>query len=143
LRVRFAAMVANASTTSNAPTIPSVPAIYNDIITTEEFMLIPVFDASHPSVQVALRAANSPGATTDARNALENRVHRHILDKDSMEGVIRANPHTAVCPTCRHHVRGMIRRENLRIDTALQDQMLQFLRNAVPAGGASSSSTTR
>jgi hypothetical protein len=120
---------------------PVVPTIFNDTIMSNDFMAIPVFDASHPEVQERLRAANAPGATTAARDALEERTNRHPYDKDALEAQIRAGTSwaPAKCYLCRHPADGGIRREYLRIDTALQNQILQFLRNAVAAGG----STTR
>lgn len=109
---------------------PAVPSIYNDIIAAEDFMAMPVFDASHPAVQSALGG----GVST----SINNRDIRHLLDKDSLEAHFRAHPHSyspAKCPTCRHPEHGGMRRENLRIDTALQDEILQFMRNAIAAGG--------
>lgn len=104
---------------------PAVPAIYNDIILGDDFMAIPVFDASHPAIQNALSA----GATT----AINNRDFRHLFDKDALEGHIRAGNSwaPAKCPTCRHPADGGIRRQYLRIDTDLQDEILLFLRTAV------------
>ena len=100
-----------------------------------EIMTIPVFDASHPAVQNALRAANAAGGTS---SALNNRDLRHAMEKDSLEAHMRSGG-TARCPTCRHPERGSgIRRENLRIDTALQDEILQFLRTALGIGASSS-----
>jgi hypothetical protein len=112
---------------------PPIPLIYNDIIMAEDFMAIPIFDASHPTVQNAL----SSGATT----AINNRDIRHLFDKEALEGHIRAGSSwsPAKCPSCRHPEHGGIRRQYLRIDTALQDEILQFLRTAMASGG----STTR
>ncbi len=108
---------------------PDVPLAYNDPINFE-MMSIPVFDASHPAIQTALETGVS----------VDNRDIRHLLDKDTMEAHIAAHPSSwspAKCAICRHPEHGGIRRENLRIDTALQDQILAFLRNAVPAGATS------
>lgn len=107
---------------------PAVPLIYNDPIGME-ILAIPVFDASHPAVQNALRNGES--------TRINNRDLRHILEKDSLEAHIAAG-HSwapAKCHICRHPDHGGIRRENLRIDTALQDEILQFLRTAILAGG--------
>lgn len=71
-------------------------------------MEIPVFDASHPGV--------------------ESRVNRHFMEKDSMEHLLAANTNSGKCPMCRHPEHYGMRRGNLRIDTALQDEILQFLR---------------
>jgi hypothetical protein len=114
---------------------PDVPLAYNDPINFE-MMSVPVFDASHPAIQTALEG----GVST----SIENRDIRHLLDKDTMEAHIAAHPHSwapAKCPTCRHPEHGGVRPENLRIDTALQDQILAFLRNAVPAGATSTTTT--
>jgi hypothetical protein len=112
---------------------PPVPPIYNDTIMAEDFMAIPIFDASHPAVQNAL----SSGATT----AISNRDIRHLFEKDALEAHLRTarSYAPAKCPTCRHPADGGIIRQYLRIDTALQDDILQFLRTAVASGG----STTR
>lgn len=101
---------------------PPVPEIFKDIITTDDFMEFPVFDASHPAVQNAL----SSGST----EAINNRDLRHLFNKDTLEQHIQSG-HSwapAKCPTCRHPEHGGIRPEFLRIDTALQDEILQFLR---------------
>jgi hypothetical protein len=101
---------------------PAVPLIYNDPISME-ILAIPVFDASHPGVQNALRSGES--------TRINNRDLRHILDKDSLEGQIRTLFPTPRCHICRHPNDYLgIRREHLRIDTALQDEILQFLRTA-------------
>jgi hypothetical protein len=115
---------------------PNVPAYFNCSVSMD-FMEIPVFDASHPAVQDALRAVNTPGAAAGAFATLNNRVLRHSLDKDSLEQHFTANPRTAKCPTCRHAQRNeigneMINRRDLLIDTALQDEILGFLRRHVP-----------
>lgn len=116
------------------PNPPAVPAIYQDIIMAEDFMALPVFDASHPFVQAALNAASSSGATT----ALNDRNLRHLFDRDALEAHIRGGTTwaPAKCPRCRHPADGGIRRDYLRIDTALQDEILVFLRNAVNSGGS-------
>jgi hypothetical protein len=112
---------------------PAVPPIYNDTILAEDFMAIPIFDASHPAVQNAL----SSGATT----AINNRDVRHIFDKDALEAHLRTGrSHApAKCPTCRHPEHGGILRSNLLIDTVLQDEILQFLRTAVSTSGGTTS----
>jgi hypothetical protein len=117
-------------------TPPAVPAVYNDIITFDDFMSVPVFDVSHPAVQNAIRDAATGGATT----ALNNRTLRHLFDKDALEAHIATGRSwaPAKCPACRHPADGGIRREHLRIDTALQDEILGFLRTAVGAGGSTS-----
>ncbi len=117
---------------------PVVPTIFNNVIMSEDFMAIPVFDASHPQVQERLRAANASGATTAVRDALEERTIRHPYDKDALEAQIRAGTTwaPAKCYICRHPADGGIRRQYLRIDTGLQDQILQFLRNAVATGAS-------
>lgn len=110
---------------------PAVPLIFNDPVNME-IMAIPVFDASHPAIQAALQGGVS--------SSIDNRDVRHLLDKETMEAHIAAHPHSyapAKCPTCRHPEHGGIRRENLMIDTALQDQILAFLSGAVPAGATS------
>lgn len=115
---------------------PVVPDIFNDAFSGQDFMLIPIFDASHPDLQNALRAACMPGATAaDAAVApLNNRDLRHIYEA---EGLIRAylGPYghggAARCPACRHPDPRQVDRDHLRIDTELQDEILLFLRNAV------------
>jgi hypothetical protein len=110
---------------------PPVPDIYNDIIMGEDFMALPIFDASHPAVQNALSAASA--LAPSAISAVFNRDLRHLFDKDALEAHIRTGTSwaPAKCPTCRHPTDGGIRREFLRIDTALQDEILQFLRTAL------------
>lgn len=113
------------------------PNAFEDIAMAD-FISIPVFDASHPMVQTGLaglRAAlTTPGA--DIRAALSNhRNGRHLVDKDSLEAHIAAGSSwaPAKCMLCRHPEHGGIRREALRIDTGLQDEILEFLRANVPA----------
>ena len=104
---------------------PAVPDIYMCNITKEPFMKIPLFDASHPNV-------NNPN--------VNNRNLRHAYEKDALERYIRSHTNhegtpgeywDVKCPVCRHPEHGGIRRQYVRIDTELQDQILQFLRNAV------------
>lgn len=97
---------------------PAIPEHFVCGIMQVGFMSIPVFDASHKPLQEAIKGTNE--------EAKMNRSIRHTADQESMEGNIRANPHSAVCHVCRHG----IKRENLRIDIALQDEILAFLRNA-------------
>lgn len=114
----------------------AIPQQYQDPIM-REFMEIPVFDASHPAVQsglAALRAAMARG--TGATESLSaHRNARHIFEKDSLEGHIAGGTSwaPAKCPLCRHPEHGGIRRESLRIDTGLQDEILHFLRANVSA----------
>lgn len=113
---------------------PPIPQHFICPVTLSGLMKIPVFDASHRAVENAMRAASALGAGPEAQTALNNRDIRHILDKDSIESHFTAHPHSynpAKCPTCRHPEHGGMRRENLRIDTALQDEILSFLRAAV------------
>ncbi len=79
----------------------------------QELMSIPVFDKSHP----AITAAN-----------VGNRDLRHILDKESLEGMF-ASGRSVRCPSCRHDTQ----RRNLLIDTELQDTILAFLSERAPA----------
>ena len=103
------------------PNPPHVPDVYHDSITMDFFSL-PIYDASHPAVQ------NDPN----------DRSVRHLIEKDSLEEMFRNASSWAPtkCPFCRHPEDGGIRRENLRIDTALQDEILQFLRNATRSSEA-------
>src|ERR1700722_2813733 len=133
LKERFEALPADAR--------PNVPEHFKDIISGDDFMSIPVFDASHPKVQDASRgvvaAITLPGgrAESDAERAVRILGFRHHMDKDAME----AHLGTAVsfrgskCPHCRHPEHGSMRRENLRIDTGLQDDELAFFRRHLPA----------
>ena len=111
---------------------PVWPQAYNCPIGLD-IMTIPVFDASHPSVQNALRASLTPGGTS---TALNNRATRHHLEFDAMTDQINSGRHR--CSICNHQP---LRQAPLylRIDTALQDEILQFLRASV----GSASSTTR
>jgi hypothetical protein len=88
-----------------------IPEKYKDQISDIPF-LIPVFDASHPSVQ----------------KDLHNRNYRHHMDKESLEALY-ASKRTAptLCPECRHPMK----RKNLRIDTELQDEILMWLQGNV------------
>ncbi|MBS0604409.1 MAG: hypothetical protein JSS60_05145 [Verrucomicrobia bacterium] len=120
------------------PTPPPAPAYFTDPVMME-IMTIPVFDASHPVVQTglpALRAAIDGGATNATTLLNDHRNVRHIMEKDSLEAHIASGRSfaPAKCPQCRHPADGGIRREFLRIDTGLQDEILQFLRRAVPGG---------
>lgn len=94
----------------------SVPEGYRCPIS-QEFMAIPIFDSSHPMIN----AAN-----------IADRNLRHLFDKTSLERVYAARV-TLNCPTCRYPEGGRTDRTQLRIDTALQDQILEFLRRNVPA----------
>jgi hypothetical protein len=126
--------------------LPPVPDIYNCHITLD-ILAIPVFDVTHPQVQTVIRdvANRVTGATT----AINNRNIRHLFEKNALENHIqrltyRAGTPTencsARCPICRHPAVGSIRRDNLRIDTALQDEILQFMRNAIARGSSTSGS---
>lgn len=109
-----------------------VPDIYKDPVTLD-FIEIPIFDASHPAIQNAMQAAVAPGATAATTAQLNNRNLRHTYDRDSLESHIQSGRSyaPAKCPTCRHPEHGGIRREYLRIDTALQNEILQHLRTHV------------
>lgn len=112
------------------PTPP--PDTFNDPIM-YDIMAFPVFDASHHVVQGNLAALRAVGAIATTHNA--NRALRHSMDKDSLEGHIAAGSSWAPskCPVCRHPEHGGIRRQFLRIDTGLQDDILQFLIANIPA----------
>jgi hypothetical protein len=115
---------------SNAPDIPEM---FKDVIAMD-FMAIPIFDASHPGIQDAMRAMSAPDATSAASDALDDRNLRHIFDKESLEGHMQARSNSWAppkCPLCRHPEDGGIRHEYLRIDTELQNQILHFLRTHV------------
>lgn len=98
-----------------------IPDAYKDPVALD-FIEVPVFDASHPRVQLSLRV-----------DTLDSRASRHVIDKDSLEGHIQTGTtwSPAKCILCRHPEDGGIRREYLRIDTALQDEILNFLRARV------------
>ncbi len=104
-----------------------IPDIFSDFM---DIMPLPVFDASHPSIQSNLAALRATNAAAQVHNA--NRGLRHTMDKESLEAHMNSGTSwaPAKCPTCRHPEHGGIRRENLRIDTGLQDDLLQFLRTA-------------
>jgi hypothetical protein len=126
LKVRFDALAV----------APAIPAVFGDNILSD-IMSIPVFDASHPGVQAglpALRAAVAGAA--GAVSTLSNyRTMQHMMDRDNLEACIDAG-HSwapAKCPICRHPEHGGIRREYLRIDTGVQDDILRFLRAATGA----------
>ncbi|MBS0620369.1 MAG: hypothetical protein JSS61_02800 [Verrucomicrobia bacterium] len=82
---------------------PEIPADMRDY--TGEYMEIPVFDSSHPGI---------------ARD-VANTALRHTLDQKTMNDQIN-------CPVCRVH---SINHENLMIDKALQERILNHLRAAV------------
>ncbi len=122
---------------------PNIPGHFECSIT-REIMTVPVFDASHPAVQNALRAANAPGGTSIALN---NRDLRHAIDFVSMEEHLIARNLAGdrrVCAVCRHPQERTrnIERQNLRIDTDLQDQILAFLTNAINGSTSTSAATT-
>ena len=83
----------------------------------QEFMAIPIFDCSHPGINA---------------DNIANRNLRHLFDKTSLERVYAARV-TLNCPTCRYPENERTDHANLRIDTALQDEILEFLRRNVPA----------
>ena len=83
----------------------------------QEVMSIPVFDYTHPSIN----AVN-----------INYRDLRHLVDKTSLEGMF-ASGRAVRCPACRHPESGQTARNNLRIDTAFQDEILEFLRRNIPA----------
>jgi hypothetical protein len=109
----------------NLANSPAIPPSYECPILAD-VMSIPVFDASHPDVQAALHDANATSNSVTTA-ALNNRDLRHIMDHTSFEGHMSVRNSGRTCPNCRHP----IQRGNMVIDTALQDQILQFLRNAV------------
>jgi hypothetical protein len=89
----------------------NVPEIYKDNALLEDFMAVPVFDASHPEVQ----------------RHLTDRNRRHALDAQSFERQMTMYNTIHNCPICRNPYN----RSSMRIDTALQDEMLAYLRRAV------------
>jgi hypothetical protein len=112
---------------------PALPAGYECPISLS-IISIPVFDASHPAVQ----AAFLPGATV----ALNNRDNRHPIDLNEYirNGTVGLNNDR--CSICRHQPalhRNAAFNPYMRIDSALQDEILQFLR-AVP--GINNAATT-
>lgn len=116
----------------------AIPAEYKhyECPASADFMAIPVFDASHPAVQAGLPNLRTALAVGSGAAVLQDhRNVRHTIDKDSLEGQIAAGTSyaPAKCMLCRHPEHGGIRRGVLRIDTALQDEILQYLRSAVPA----------
>lgn len=124
----------------NLPNPPAIPDEYNCLIMTD-IMSIPVFDSSHPAIQNALNAADS--------TALNNRGFRHFMDKDSFETHMTTN-HPTVCPQCRHPAPAGVRwhynsiqRENMLIDTALQNEIRDFLNNAVNGPATSTATPVR
>ena len=100
-----------------------VPDLYNDYM--GEIMSIPVFDTTHPDIQDQF--STTAGATSIAS---DDRLKRHAMDWQSFEtqfqremarfGVVR-------CAICRHPME----RENMLIDTDLQGEILNFLRDKV------------
>ena len=89
-----------------------------------DFMKIPVFDASHPSVQASLATPPDAG---NLNNSLEaHRTVRHTIESSALLSLTTPGK----CPSCRHPRDGGMRREYMRINTQLQDEILQFLRNA-------------
>jgi hypothetical protein len=122
--------------------LPNPPEIPEHFDCTVAFspMAIPVFDASHPEVQKNLNTLrqdlNNPAKAKEALD--HNRGLRHTMDSASLEEhFINGNGHQwrlkVDCPSCRHPQNGSIDRRFLRIDTKLQDEILRFLKNAVPA----------
>ncbi len=112
---------------------PRIPDLYKDPVMLE-CMSFPVFDSSHPAVQNALN--NGTSTTLNDRNL------RHLMDKQSMESLFSGPGWVAPrCPNCRHPEVGRINRDDLFIDTGMQDEILQFLRNAV-AGETPITTTT-
>lgn len=97
-----------------------VPELYKDYM--NEIMLIPVFDASHPDIQDQL--ATPAGAIAIASDA---RLKRHAMDYRNFEHQFRSESWSlddVRCAICRH----AIKRENMLIDTVLQDDILNFLK---------------
>jgi hypothetical protein len=111
---------------------PSVPPIYADVIMADSFMALPIFDASHPEIQRIVRAALLPDTASEIAG-LGNRDLHHIFDCEALETHMDTSTSwaPAKCPLCRHPENGGINRNYLRIDIALQNEILQFLRRAV------------
>lgn len=89
-----------------------------------EIMTIPVFDPTHPKGQRELAAAS--GATSNARPP---RDWSHALDWQNFEKQFQRqmmSPEGVQCAGCRLP----IKRENMLIDTILQDEILKFLKVA-------------
>ncbi len=80
-----------------------------------DVMSMPVFDYTHPSIN----AVN-----------INNRDLRHLVDKTSLERAF-ASLQIVKCSLCRYPEDGRTERRNLLIDTALQDEILAYLRTNV------------
>jgi hypothetical protein len=109
----------------------AIPDAYKDMISFD-FMSIPVFDASHPLIQNALRGTISndvPPENRDPNNPNYLRNFRHHSDAVALEQQMTAYNRAAYCPPCRH----VYNRGALLIDTKLQDEILAYLRRYVSA----------
>lgn len=113
----------------NLPNPPKAPEDYICSVL-QDFMRIPVFDASHPQVQADFATPSVGAAATTAPQI--NHTVRHNIDSTALMRLSTPNP--GKCPSCRHPAIGGMRWDYMRIDTALQDQILEFLRNAVANG---------
>ena len=88
----------------------------------QEIMALPVFDASHPEVQ-------KDPSNRNARHSMESRSFEKLFQENQDQNRSRSYNFLLLnCPVCRHPERGDINRENLLIDTQLQDEILKFLK---------------
>ena len=122
LRDRFDDLVAAVKASGGKLECPPEYIDYNEII-----MKIPVFSAMHP------RARESSMSVTEAASIESSkRGWRHAIDSQTFEGQFRAALHN--CSYCN---RPIMNRDNMLIDTDLQDQILAYLRKelgiSVPA----------
>jgi hypothetical protein len=101
---------------SMRPCPAPIPDHFECLVSTG-IMQIPVFDTSH--------ALN-----------LGNRANRHLIDHTTYEQMLvssRSEPWPPpCCPQCRHGGRQGMRPEHMRIDVALQCEILAFLETHVP-----------
>lgn len=93
-----------------------------------QIMMIPVFDATHPGIQdqfTSPAVASVPPTITPA----PNRDLRHAIDWKTFERQFRSEIRGLRCSICRHPTQHDFERKNMLIDTALQNDILNFLRD--------------
>lgn len=91
-----------------------------------QIMTIPVFDVAHPEIQDQFTLLSEAFSI-----ASDDRMKRHVMDWQTFETQFRGEMASALgvrCSNCRHSMK----RENMLIDTDLQDDILNFLMRKLP-----------
>lgn len=87
----------------------------------QEIMALPLFVASHPEVQ-------KDPSNHDARHSMDSSSFEKLFEENKNQNQERSYNFLLLnCPVCRHPENGNINRDDLLIDTGLQDEILKFL----------------